>query len=198
MAEVSAVRSNVWCCVSALPPLPLSPPSPSPLPSDKRLSTTFDKFRVGNSSWDYSGDTRIARIHAETVLLHARFKDELELLGLNEQFGLFHSVQKLRYGETWEKAYYVTGNCIRKHLKRQEESGNGSGKYTYLEEIFKNYLLCLKHGSQFFYQTLPFIFENWFGLAAEVTEYERQFEKIRNSESGESQVGKMTLMNRRW
>ena len=94
---------------------------------------------------------------------------------------------QLKFGATWEKAFYLTGNCIRKHLKRQEETGGGSGKYNLINEIFKNYLLCLKHGSQFFYQTLPFVFEKWFEMASTVTDGEEKLEKLRASESVETQ-----------
>merc|ERR1712142_1232912 len=102
---------------------------------DKRLSATFDKYQVRDRVWDYSSDRHLPRIHAETVLLHARYNDELELSGINPQVILFQSVTQLKFGATWEKAFYLTGNCIRKHLKRQEETSGGSGKYNLINEI---------------------------------------------------------------
>ena len=151
------------------------------------MSATFDKYKSeqpNKFAWNYGDDRELPRIHAETVLLHVRFKDELELMGLSPQYALFRSVTQLKYGATWEKAFYLTGNCIRKHLKRQEENAGGSGTYQLMKEIFQNYLSCLKHGSQFFYQTLPFVFEKWFEMATTVLGID---EKLRAMESGESQ-----------
>jgi hypothetical protein len=70
----------------------------------------------------------VARIHAETLLLYARFTNELDLIALNPQVQLFHKVTRLEGGANWEKAYYLTGKCVRKHLKRQEEVGESSGR----------------------------------------------------------------------
>ena len=98
------------------------------------------------------------------------------MLGLSLQHELFRNVTFLEFGAKWEKAYYLTGNCIRKHLKRQEETGSASGKYQLVAEIIKNYLLCLRYGSQFFYQTLPFVFEKWFEWAVVVIDND---EKLR-------------------